>query len=97
MYYDTLLVDSFDLYIEELVGSDTNSVVLYSKKKDKKEEKIKLAMFFETLEENNFDPFQNKFLEYLYDGLKISLITCIDFTQSNGSVNNPMSLHHRSP
>ena len=95
--YHTTTIETFDLAVEELVGSDTNSIILFSEKNKKEKKGVKISMFFETLEDNSFNPFQNKFLEYLYDGLKISLITCIDFTQSNGSVNNPMSLHFRSP
>lgn len=37
------------------------------------------------------------FTEYLRGGLKLGMITCIDFTGSNGDKNNPQSLHYMNP
>lgn len=34
------------------------------------------------------------FIDYLRGGMDINLITCIDFTASNGLINSPSSLHY---
>ncbi len=36
---------------------------------------------------------KNTFTDYLAAGLQLMLITCIDFTASNGSAKSPTSLH----
>ena len=38
-----------------------------------------------------------EFTDYLRGGLNISMITCIDFTGSNGDPRNPSSLHYMNP
>ena len=37
-----------------------------------------------------------KFMDYMSAGLQLMLITCIDFTASNGSAKSPQSLHYIS-
>jgi Copine len=37
------------------------------------------------------------FVDYLRGGMDINLITCIDFTGSNGVIHSPLSLHYCSP
>ncbi len=37
---------------------------------------------------------KNNFADYLAAGLQLMLITCIDFTASNGSIKSPTSLHY---
>lgn len=38
-----------------------------------------------------------QFTDYLRGGMNISVITCIDFTGSNGIPSSPSSLHYMSP
>lgn len=40
---------------------------------------------------------KNNFTDYLQAGLQLMLITCIDFTASNGSAKSPSSLHYLQP
>jgi hypothetical protein len=40
---------------------------------------------------------KNTFTDYLASGLQLMLITCVDFTASNGSAKSPSSLHYISP
>lgn len=40
---------------------------------------------------------KNTFTDYLAAGLQLMLITCIDFTASNGSSKSPSSLHYILP
>lgn len=37
---------------------------------------------------------KHSFADYIYGGLQLMLITCIDFTASNGSAKSPQSLHY---
>ena len=37
---------------------------------------------------------KNSFVDYVYAGLQMALITCIDFTASNGTAKSPSSLHY---
>ena len=37
---------------------------------------------------------KHSFVDYIHGGLQLLLITCIDFTASNGSPKSPQSLHH---
>jgi hypothetical protein len=37
------------------------------------------------------------FVDYLRGGLQLNLVTAIDFTSSNGNVNDPRSLHYLNP
>lgn len=39
---------------------------------------------------------KHTFLDYIRGGLNLSLVTCIDFTGSNGDPSSHQSLHHRS-
>lgn len=39
----------------------------------------------------------HSFLDYIRGGLNFSVVTCIDFTGSNGEPNSPSSLHYQSP
>lgn len=38
-----------------------------------------------------------RFMDYMSAGLQLLLITCIDFTASNGSPKSPQSLHYITP
>ena len=40
---------------------------------------------------------KHTFVDYIYAGLQMNLITCIDFTASNGTPNKPTSLHYFQP
>ena len=40
---------------------------------------------------------KNNFVDYIYAGLQMMLITCIDFTASNGIAKSPTSLHYFQP
>ena len=40
---------------------------------------------------------KHRFAEYIQSGLQLLLITCIDFTASNGSAKFPSSLHYITP
>ena len=40
---------------------------------------------------------KNNFVDYVYAGLQMLLITCIDFTASNGIAKAPTSLHYFQP
>ena len=40
---------------------------------------------------------KHSFVDYISAGLQLMLITCIDFTASNGSAKSPSSLHYLQP
>lgn len=37
---------------------------------------------------------QYQFTDFIQNGLQLSLVTCIDFTASNGMINDKKSLHY---
>jgi hypothetical protein len=43
---------------------------------------------------NSNKTIKNTFTDYIVSGLQLMLITCIDFTGSNGSPKSPESLHY---
>lgn len=67
----------------------TNIFDMYSIKHKKSAGQIRIEFF------NKSRLFE--FSDYLRGGLNISMITCIDFTGSNGDPKSPSSLHYMNP
>jgi len=70
-------------------------VLINPKKKEKKKSyKNSGTLIIKSLK---VDDFNYSFLDYIQNGLQIHFTVAVDFTASNGSPNDPRSLHCRIP
>lgn len=65
-----------------------NAFEMWNRHKEKSAGQIRVESFHSKI--------QHTFLDYIRGGLNLSVITCIDFTGSNGIPTSPQSLHYRS-
>ena len=88
-------IGEFDTCVSDLLGGQPEYPLVSKKKKQKKGEKYKNSGFL--LVNSCQIELQPTFLDFISGGTELSFTVAIDFTASNGSPQDPRSLHYNDP